>query len=58
MNCSTTSSCSPRADLHAQAVDNGVIQEIQAYIKGDREGGAKRYNLNVDGVGYATPTRR
>jgi basic membrane protein A len=35
-------------------VDNGVFQEIQAYIKGDREGGVKRYDLKVDGVGYAT----
>ncbi|UQU61720.1 BMP family ABC transporter substrate-binding protein [Couchioplanes caeruleus] len=35
-------------------VDNGVFQEIQAFIKGDRTGGAKRYDLKVDGVGYAT----
>ncbi|GAA3337137.1 BMP family ABC transporter substrate-binding protein [Amorphoplanes nipponensis] len=35
-------------------VDNGVFQEIQAYIKGDRKGGVKRYDLKVDGVGYAT----
>jgi basic membrane protein A len=35
-------------------VDNGVFQEIQAFIKGDREGGVKRYDLTVDGVGYAT----
>jgi basic membrane protein A len=35
-------------------VDNGVFQEIQAYIKGDRAGGVKRYDLKVDGVGYAT----
>jgi basic membrane protein A len=35
-------------------VDNGVFQEIQAYIKGDRRGGVKRYDLEVDGVGYAT----
>ncbi|PRY32952.1 BMP family lipoprotein [Pseudosporangium ferrugineum] len=35
-------------------VDNGVFQEIQAFIKGDRAGGAKRYDLKVDGVGYAT----
>ncbi|MFI7546970.1 BMP family protein [Actinoplanes sp. NPDC049599] len=35
-------------------VDNGVFQEIQAFVKGDREGGVKRYDLTVDGVGYAT----
>jgi basic membrane protein A len=35
-------------------VDNGVFQEIQAYVKGDRTGGVKRYDLKVDGVGYAT----
>ncbi|MBB4762782.1 BMP family protein [Amorphoplanes digitatis] len=35
-------------------VDNGVFQEIQAFIKGDRSGGVKRYDLEVDGVGYAT----
>ncbi|MEV4640046.1 BMP family ABC transporter substrate-binding protein [Actinoplanes sp. NPDC049548] len=35
-------------------VDNSVFQEIQAFIKGDRSGGAKRYDLKVDGVGYAT----
>ena len=35
-------------------VDNGVFQEIQAFIKGDRSGGVKRYDLKVDGVGYAT----
>jgi basic membrane protein A and related proteins len=35
-------------------VDNGVFQEIQAYVKGDRVGGTKRYDLKVDGVGYAT----
>ncbi|MBG0568730.1 BMP family lipoprotein [Actinoplanes aureus] len=35
-------------------VDNGVFQEIQAFAKGDREGGSKRYDLKVDGVGYAT----
>jgi basic membrane protein A and related proteins len=35
-------------------VDNGVFQEIQAFVKGDRAGGKKRYDLKVDGVGYAT----
>ncbi|MEV4703076.1 BMP family ABC transporter substrate-binding protein [Actinoplanes sp. NPDC049316] len=35
-------------------VDNGVFQEIQAFIKGDRSGGVKRYDLKVDGLGYAT----
>ncbi|MEU7901502.1 BMP family ABC transporter substrate-binding protein [Actinoplanes sp. NPDC049118] len=35
-------------------VDNGVFQEIQAFVKGDRSGGVKRYDLEVDGVGYAT----
>jgi basic membrane protein A len=35
-------------------VDNGVFQEIQAFVKGDRAGGRKRYDLKVDGVGYAT----
>lgn len=35
-------------------VDNGVFQEIQAFVKGDRAGGVKRYDLKVDGVGYAT----
>ncbi|MCU7728627.1 BMP family ABC transporter substrate-binding protein [Actinoplanes sp. KI2] len=35
-------------------VDNAVFQEIQAFIKGDRSGGVKRYDLKVDGVGYAT----
>ncbi|GIF15972.1 BMP family lipoprotein [Actinoplanes teichomyceticus] len=35
-------------------VDNGVFQEIQAFVKGDRAGGSKRYDLKVDGVGYAT----
>ncbi|MBO3737400.1 BMP family lipoprotein [Actinoplanes flavus] len=35
-------------------VDNAVFQEIQAYIKGDRTGGVKQYDLKVDGVGYAT----
>lgn len=35
-------------------VDNGVFQEIQAFVKGDRVGGIKRYDLKVDGVGYAT----
>ena len=34
-------------------VDNGVFQEIQAFVKGDRSGGRKRYDLKVDGVGYA-----
>ncbi|OJF09590.1 BMP family lipoprotein [Couchioplanes caeruleus] len=35
-------------------VDNGVFQEIQAFIKGDRSGGVRRYDLKVDGLGYAT----
>jgi basic membrane protein A len=35
-------------------VDNAVFQEVQAFIKGDRAGGVKRYDLKVDGVGYAT----
>jgi basic membrane protein A len=35
-------------------VDNAVFQEIQAFIKGDRKGSVKRYDLKVDGVGYAT----
>jgi basic membrane protein A len=35
-------------------VDNGVFQEIQGFVKGDRAGGVKRYDLKVDGVGYAT----
>lgn len=35
-------------------VDNSVFQEIQAFIKGDRSGGAKRYDLKVDGLGYST----
>jgi basic membrane protein A len=38
-------------------VDNGVFQEIQAFIKGDRAGGRKRYDLKVDGVGYATSNK-
>ena len=35
-------------------VDNAVFQEIQAFIKGDRSGGVKRYDLTVDGVDLAT----
>ncbi|MFI5494134.1 BMP family protein [Actinoplanes sp. NPDC051859] len=35
-------------------VDNSVFQEIQAFIKGDRSGGSRRYDLKVDGLGYAT----
>ncbi|MBG0826010.1 BMP family ABC transporter substrate-binding protein [Planomonospora sp. ID91781] len=35
-------------------VDNAVFQEIQAFIKGDRSGGVKRFDLKTDGVGYAT----
>ncbi|WP_433215536.1 BMP family lipoprotein [Dactylosporangium sp. CS-047395] len=35
-------------------VDNGVFQEIQGFVKGDRAGGVKRYDLRVDGVGFAT----
>ncbi|OLB64805.1 MAG: hypothetical protein AUI10_09485 [Actinobacteria bacterium 13_2_20CM_2_72_6] len=35
-------------------VDNAVFQEIQAFIKGDRAGGLKRFDLKIDGVGYAT----
>lgn len=38
-------------------VDNGVFQEIQAFVKGDRAGGRKRYDLKVDGVGYATSNK-
>ncbi|WIM98589.1 BMP family ABC transporter substrate-binding protein [Actinoplanes oblitus] len=39
-------------------VDNGVFQEIQAFVKGDRAGGRKRYDLKVDGVGYATSNKQ
>ena len=35
-------------------VDNAVFQEIQAFIKGDRAGGVKQFDLKIDGVGYAT----
>nr|WP_260408600.1 BMP family ABC transporter substrate-binding protein [Planomonospora venezuelensis] len=34
-------------------VDNAVFQEIQAFIKGDRAGGVKRFDLKTDGVGYS-----
>ncbi|GIJ50382.1 BMP family ABC transporter substrate-binding protein [Virgisporangium aliadipatigenens] len=34
-------------------VDNAVFQEIQGFIKGDRAGGVKRFDLKIDGVGYA-----
>ncbi|GGN43451.1 basic membrane protein A [Actinoplanes campanulatus] len=34
-------------------VDNAVFQEIQAFIKGDRAGGVRRFDLKTDGVGYA-----
>ena len=35
-------------------VDNAVFQQIQAFIKGDRDGGVRRFDLKTDGVGYAT----
>ncbi|GAB1641127.1 BMP family lipoprotein [Krasilnikovia sp. MM14-A1259] len=35
-------------------VDNAVFQEIQAFIKGDRAGGVRRFDLKTDGIGYAT----
>ncbi|GLW35578.1 BMP family lipoprotein [Actinoplanes regularis] len=35
-------------------VDNAVFQEIQAFIKGDRAGGTRRFDLKTDGVGYST----
>ncbi|RZU48549.1 nucleoside-binding protein [Krasilnikovia cinnamomea] len=35
-------------------VDNAVFQEIQAFVKGDRAGGVRRFDLKTDGVGYAT----
>ncbi|GAA3163036.1 BMP family ABC transporter substrate-binding protein [Planomonospora alba] len=39
-------------------VDNAVFQEIQAFIKGDRSGGVKRFDLKTDGVGYATSNEK
>ena len=34
-------------------VDIGVFQEIQFFVKGDRSGGIRRYDMKVGGVGYA-----
>ncbi|MFC4056670.1 BMP family protein [Planomonospora corallina] len=39
-------------------VDNAVFQEIQAFIKGDRGGGVKRFDLKTDGVGYAVSNEK
>lgn len=34
-------------------VDNAVFQQIQAFVKGDRKGTVRRFDLKTDGVGYA-----
>jgi basic membrane protein A and related proteins len=34
-------------------VDNAVFHQIQAFIKGDRDGGVRRFDLKTGGVGYA-----
>nr|BFE89264.1 hypothetical protein GCM10020093_118660 [Planobispora longispora] len=39
-------------------VDNAVFQEIQAFIKGDRAGGVKRFDLKTDGVGYSVSNEK